>query len=63
MKMTVRFHNEKWKFQNQNGDLNGTYWCISSRKFQDGEINRWIIEIKRGAIKKVFFEHFQNSLC
>ena len=35
--------------------FSGSYWFNSPRKFQDGEINRWIIEIKRGAIKKVFF--------
>ena len=40
----------------------GSYWFIPPRKFHDGEINRWIIEIKRGDIKKVLFENFQNSL-
>ena len=38
----------------------GSYWFISPRKFQDGEINRWIIEIKRGAFKKVFFENLKK---
>ena len=34
----------------------GSFWFISSKKFQDGEKNRLIFEIKRVAIDQVFFE-------
>ena len=57
MKMTVIFHYEKKTLKSKMAILiySPSSYCFVSPKNLDGEINRWIIEIKRCAIKKVLF--------
>ena len=59
MKMTVIIHNEPRKIIKFKKAIliytPGSYWYISPRNFQDGEINSSSIEIKRVSIKNFFW--------